>query len=127
MKENGLTVKKKVKKQTISSRNYHMDADYTADLVLLIKTPAQTEFLLHSLKQAARGIGLLVNSDKTLLICFNQRGTITTSHDQPLKLVHHLNTSVVISHLLKVMSTYAQERAWPALNVIDSMEIESLG
>ena len=29
------------------------DANYTDDLVLLTNTPAQAEFLLHSLKQAA--------------------------------------------------------------------------
>ena len=30
-----------------------IDADYADDLVLLTNTPAQAEYLLHSLKQAA--------------------------------------------------------------------------
>ena len=33
------------------------DTDYTDDLVLLANTPAQAKSLLHSLEQAARGIG----------------------------------------------------------------------
>ena len=37
------------------------DADYMHDLVFL----AQAESLLYSLKQAARGIGINVNSDNT--------------------------------------------------------------
>ena len=37
---------------------------------ILANTPAPAEYLLHSLEQAARGIGLLVNSDKTEYVCF---------------------------------------------------------
>ena len=44
-----------------------LDANYKDDLVLLTNTPAQAKFLLYSLKQAARGIGLYVNSDGTLV------------------------------------------------------------
>ena len=40
--------------------------------------PDQAESLLHSLEQAASGIGLYVNADKTEYMCFNQRGNIST-------------------------------------------------
>ena len=42
------------------------DADNEDDLVLLANTPALAECLLHSLKQAARGIVLNMNPDKTV-------------------------------------------------------------
>ena len=41
------------------------DANYTNDIVLLAITPAHTKSLLHSLQQAASGIGLYVNLGKT--------------------------------------------------------------
>ena len=40
------------------------------DLALLAYTPTQAEFSRHSLKQAARVIGLYLNADKTKTICF---------------------------------------------------------
>ena len=43
------------------------DADYT--VYLPVSTPAQAEFLLHSLEQAAGGIGLYVNANKTDFMC----------------------------------------------------------
>ena len=49
-----------------------MDTDYTNDLALLTNTPVQAESLLHSLEQAAGGIGLYVNSDKTVLTILNK-------------------------------------------------------
>ena len=42
-----------------------MDADYADDISLLRNTPAQAEFLQHSLERAAPGIGHHVNADKT--------------------------------------------------------------
>ena len=42
-----------------------INADDTDDLVLLANTPAQAQFLLHCLKQAAKSIGLYANLDKT--------------------------------------------------------------
>ena len=47
------------------------------DIMLLANTHTQAQALLHSLKQAAGGIGLHVNADKTELICFNQRDNIS--------------------------------------------------
>ena len=43
-----------------------MDADYTGDIALLANTPAQAETLLHTLEEAAAGIGLHVNADKNM-------------------------------------------------------------
>ena len=57
----------KDKKQTIPCTNYYVD-----DIALLSNTPAQVEFLTHSLDQAAGGIGFHVNADKTKYMCFNQ-------------------------------------------------------
>ena len=39
------------------------DTDYVNHLALPANTPAQAEFLLHSLKKAAKDIGLCVNSN----------------------------------------------------------------
>ena len=63
------------------------DTDYTNDIALLANTPAQAETLLHCLEQAAAGIGLHVNADKTEYMCFNQRGHISTLDGWFFKLV----------------------------------------
>ena len=52
-----------------------MDAD---DLALLVNIPAQAESLRYSQKQAARGIGIYVNANKTEYMCFNQEVAIFT-------------------------------------------------
>ena len=72
-----------------------MDADDNNDIVLLANTPAQAKSLLHSLEQAAAGIGLHVNADKIEYLWFNQ--IISTLKGGPLKLVDkltHLGSSV---------------------------------
>ena len=46
-----------------------------------------SETLLHSLDQAAAGIGFHVNAHKTEYMCFNQRGDISTLNGSSLKLV----------------------------------------
>ena len=50
-----------------------------------------------------------MNSEKTestFLFFFSQDGDISTLKGKPLKLVNNSYNLVVISHLLKVMSTY---------------------
>ena len=47
------------------------DADYDDDIALLANAPAQAETLLHSMEQAAAGIGLHVNAHNTEYMCFN--------------------------------------------------------
>ena len=64
-----------------------MDADNANDIVPLANTPAQPETLLHSLEQAAAGIGLHVNMHKMEYMCFNQRGDISIQNGTSLKLV----------------------------------------
>ena len=48
-----------------------MDSNYADDIALLANTPAQPKSLLHNLEQAAGGIGLYVNADKTDYMCSN--------------------------------------------------------
>ena len=93
-----------------------MDTDYENDIVLLANAPTQTRSLLHSLEQAAGGIGLHVNAVKTEFMCFNQKVEITTQNGGSLKLVDkflYLVSSIpstendINMHLVKV---------WTAIN-----------
>ena len=85
IRENGFELTKK------RSRRYPIktitDADYANDIAILANTPNQAETLLHSLEQAAAGIGLYVNAHKTEYMCYNQIGDISTLDGTPLKLV----------------------------------------
>ena len=63
------------------------DANYADDIALLANAPTQAKTLLHSLEQAAAGIGLHVNAHKTEYVWFNQRGDISTLNGSSLKLV----------------------------------------
>ena len=63
------------------------DVDYTDDIALLANTPTHAPSLQHTLEQAAGGIDLYVNADKTEFMGFNQRGDIFTLNDRSLKLV----------------------------------------
>ena len=64
IRENGFELTKK------RSRRYPAktitDADYADDIAILANTPNQAETLLHSLEQAAAGIGFHVNAHKTV-------------------------------------------------------------
>ena len=64
-----------------------MEAYYANDLVLLLNTPAQAEYLLHSLEQAAKGTGFYMNSDKTEFMCFKYGSFPFILNNKPLKLV----------------------------------------
>ena len=85
IKENGFELTKK------RSRRYPAKAityaDYADDIAILANTPNQAETLLHSLEQAAAGIGLHVNAHKTEYMCFNQISDISTLDGASLKLV----------------------------------------
>ena len=59
--------------------------DYADDQTLLVNIPAQAKCLLCVIEQAARGIGLSVNPDKTLFMRFKQDGPISTLTDKLLK------------------------------------------
>ena len=92
-----------------------MDADYANDIVLLANTPAQAKTLLHCLEQAAAGIGIHVNKDKTDYMCFNQIGDISTLKSGALKLVDKF-----IYQGSSVSSTekdnMRRAKAWTAIN-----------
>ena len=92
------------------------DVDCANDIALLVNTPTQAETLLHSLEQAATGIGLHVNADKTEYMCFNQRGDISTLNVSSLKLVDKftcLGSSVSSS---KTDINMRLVKAWTAIN-----------
>ena len=68
MKENSFTLKKTRRRYLAETITNAENADH---LALLANTPVQAESLLYSLKQAARGIGLNVNS---VFMSFSQDG-----------------------------------------------------
>ena len=70
--ENGFTLKKRSKRYPAKTMT---DAVYADDLALLTNTLALTESLLHNREQAARGVGLYLNSNITELIHFKQKGS----------------------------------------------------
>ena len=80
IKENGFKLAEDTRTQTI------MNPNYTDDIALIANIPAEAESPLHSLEQAAGGIGLHVNKDKTEYMCFNQRGNISILKGGPPKL-----------------------------------------
>ena len=84
IKENGL--KKKARSKQYFSQTI-MDGDYAGDIALLANTPTQAKFLLHSMEQAAGGIGLHVNADKMEYMCFNKKGDIAALNGGSQKLV----------------------------------------
>ena len=72
--------------------------------------------LLHSLEQAATGLGLYVNAHKTEYMCYNQTGDISTVDRTPLKLVDkftYLGSSVASTE--KDIDTRLT-KAWTAIN-----------
>ena len=63
------------------------DTDYADDIVLLANTSTQAKSLLHTLEQAAGGIGLYVNADKQSTCVIIKKRDISTLNDCSLKLV----------------------------------------
>ena len=87
IKENGFKLTKE------RSRRYPVktitDDDYADNIALLANAPAQAETKLHSLEQAAAGIGPPWHrAHKTEYMCFNQAGDISILNGSLLKLVH---------------------------------------
>ena len=70
IKENGF----ELKKQKISRKKI-TNADYADDIAILANTPNRAETLLHSLEQAAAGIGLHDNAHKTEYMCNIKQAT----------------------------------------------------
>ena len=114
MKEYGFSLKKKIRSRRYPAETI-MGADYSDDIAFL------AEFLLHSLENAAGGIGLHVNADKTDYIYFNHKGDISTLNGSSPKLVDkftYLGSRVsstdnnISLHLVK---------AWTAIDILSIM------
>ena len=90
IKENGFELTKKRSTRYPGKTITH--ANYADDIAILSNTPNQAETVLHSLEQAAAGMGLHVNAHKTEYICFNQTGDISTLNGNSLKLVDKFTT-----------------------------------
>ena len=60
----------------------HSSDDNTDFLCSLQNKPVQAKYLLQSLEQAVRNIGLYMNSDKTKFMRFKEDGTISTLYDK---------------------------------------------
>ena len=100
------------------------DTYYADDIAILANTPNQAETQLHSLEQAAAGIGLHVNAHKTEYMCYNQTGDISTLDGTSLKLVDkftYLGCSVsstekdIEMRLMKALTGYWSygNQTWP--------------
>ena len=120
IKENGFKLTKK------RSRRYpaktFTNANYADDIAILANTPNQAETLLHSLEQAAAGIGLHINAHKTEYMCFNQTGDIFTLDGTYLKLVDkftYLGSSV--SWTKKDIDMQLM-KAWTAINKLSIIQ-----
>ena len=98
-----------------------MDTDYADDIALLANTPTQAESWQSSLEQAAGGIGLPINADKTEYMCFNQKGDISTLNGGSLKLVNKF-----MYHRSSISSTENdinmwQAKAWTAVDRLSTI------
>ena len=87
------------------------DADCADDIALLTNTSAQTETLLHGLKQAAADTGLHVNAHKTEYMC-----DISTLYGSALELVNKFTDlgSSVSSTETDINARLA--KVWTAIN-----------
>ena len=114
IRENGFEqTKKRSRRYPAKTIN---DADYSDDIAILANTPDQAETLLHSLERAVAGIGLHVNTHKTVYMCFNQTGDISTLDGTSLKLVNrftYLGSSVLSTE--KDIDTRLT-KAWTAID-----------
>ena len=113
IRENGFELTKKSRRHSAKTIT---DVDYANDIAILANTPNQAETLLHSLEQAAAGIGLHVNAHKTEYMCYNQTGNVSTLNGTPLKLVDkftYLGSS--LSSIEKDINTRLM-KAWTAID-----------
>ena len=103
-----------VEKQKMEMEYYFLF--FKHDIAILANTLKQDETQLHSLEQAAAGIGLQINAHKTEYMCFNQAGDISTWDGTSLKLVDkftYLGSSV--SSTEKDIDTWLT-KTWTAID-----------
>ena len=92
------------------------DADYADDIALLANTPIQAISRLHSLEQAAGGINLHVNANKTENMCFKREGAIFTLNGGPLKLVDKFTHFVRNASFTESDVNMHLAKAWAAID-----------
>ena len=113
MKENGLILTKATRRYPIWMIT---NGDYADDIALLAKTPTQVESLLYSLEQAAGGIALHVNTDKTEFMCLNQQSNISTLNGRSLKLMNNFtNLRSSVSSTENDINTWLA-KAWTTID-----------
>ena len=93
------------------------DADYADDLVLLANTPAPAKSLMHSVEQAAKGIGLFMNSNKTVHVSKSKRCHLLI---KPLKFI---NQFIYISSNISSTESNVNICTGKAWSAIDSLTI----
>ena len=118
IKENGFELTKK--RSRMYSAKTITDADYADDIAILANTSNLAETLLHSLEQAAAGIGLHVNAHKTEYMYFNQTGDIFTLDGTSLKLV---DKSTYLGSSVSSTEKEIDTRLTMARTVIDKLSI----
>ena len=95
------------------------DVDYADDLAVTADTISNATTLLHQLEDAAKDVGLYVNSSKTEHISFNQQGTIQTTSGETIKSVESFTyLGSEISSTQNDMKIRIA-KAWAALNKMD--------
>ena len=92
--------------------------------------PAQAKSFLYSLEQAARGIDLYMNTNKTKFMHFKQR-TISTLSSKPLKLLdlitylgNHIsstesNVDIYLAKALTAYQSYGNLIKWDFFKAVD--------
>ena len=114
IKENGFKlIKERIRRYPAKTIT---DADYANDIALHANATAQAETQLHSLEQAAAGIGLHVNAHKTEYMRFNQTGNISTLNGSPLKLVDKFTYLGSCVSSTETDINTRQAKAWTAID-----------
>ena len=97
-----------------------MDKDCADELALFANTHTPADSLLYSLEQAAKGIGLCLNSDKTEFMRFEQNDDISTLNGEASKLVEQFTYIGSNISSTEIDVKICIEKAWTAF---DHMEI----
>ncbi len=96
------------------------------DIALLVNTPAEAEFLLHSLEQTAGNICLHVNANKTECMAFKLEGFISTQSGRTQKLVEKFT---YLGSNISSTESYVDiqlAKAWTAINGLSMLQKSDL-
>ena len=119
IKANGFTIKKSKNKQYPTETI--KDMDYADDTALLANTRTQSKSQLHSLEQAAGGIGLHVKSNKTKHFCFKREEALSTLSGSSLKLE---DTFIYLDNSVSTTESDIDIRLAKAWTEIDRLSIK---